>query len=89
MNLAMNYQPTEIEIFQSGWAQRMGHGQLYRHSYMNEYSPLLKEYFELGKNESSTKMNAGQMREALKVKYPLRFSIPGETEIKSYIGVQF
>ena len=47
MNLAMNYQPTEIEIFQSGWAQRMGHGQLYGHSYMNEYSPVLKEYFEL------------------------------------------
>ena len=34
-------------------------------------------------------MNAGQMREALKVKYPLRFFIPGETEIKIYIGAQF
>ena len=29
------------------------------------------------------------MREALKIKYPWKFSIPGETEIKSHIGAQF
>ena len=34
-------------------------------------------------------MNAGQMGEALKNKYPMKFSIPGETEIKSHIGAQF
>ena len=33
-------------------------------------------------------MSAGKMREMLMRDYPSRFSIPGETEIKSWIGAQ-
>mgnify|MGYP000438495332 FL=1 len=44
--------------------------------------------YEEGKNDSSKKMNPGKMREQLIHKFPNNFSIPGETEIKQYIGSQ-
>ena len=34
-------------------------------------------------------MNPGKMREQLQQMYPFRFSIPGETEIKKFIGLEF
>ena len=44
--------------------------------------------FQVGVDNSFKKMNAGKMREKLCDMYPHRFSIPGETEIKSFISAQ-
>ena len=38
--------------------------------------------FELGEAKSSNKMNASKMREQLMLKYPNKFLLPGEIEIK-------
>ena len=38
--------------------------------------------FELGEANSSNKMNASKMREQLMLKYPNKFLLPGEIEIK-------
>ena len=42
--------------------------------------------YQEGVRNSSAKMSAGKMRENLLSMYPDRFSIPGETEIKQFIG---
>ena len=42
--------------------------------------------FEQGEAISSNKMNASKMREQLMLKYPDRFSLPGEIEIKKTIS---
>ena len=77
------------EMFLPGWALRGKRGDLYGYSYVKDFTEDLQEMFEKGEENSSNKMNAGQMREALKLKYPHKFAIPGETEIKSHIGAQF
>ena len=44
--------------------------------------------FQSGNKNKFDKMSAAKMREHLQIKYPARFSIPGETEIKTFIGAQ-
>jgi len=72
--------------FENGWARRRGHGKSYGVSYIESYEEDLKEMFGAGAANSSNKMSAGKMREVLIEKYPCRFSLPGETEIKQFIG---
>ena len=76
----------EVEPFQNGWAKRKGQGKSYGVSYINQYTEDLNKMFEAGIRNSSTKMSAGKMRDNLLKLYPGRFSIPGETQIKQYIG---
>ena len=42
--------------------------------------------FVLGIKNNSKKINAGKMRDNLINLYPGRFSIPGETQMKQFIG---
>ena len=44
--------------------------------------------FEKGNRNKFDKMSAGKMRECLKQKYTGRFSIPGETDIRTFIGAE-
>ena len=84
--LAKNYKPEGHEIFASSWARRQGHGKLYGQTYIGKYEDDIKEMFEHGEAISSNKMNASKMREQLMLKYPDRFSLPGEIEIKKTIS---
>ena len=84
--LAKNYKPRADEIFASSWARRQGYGKLYGQTYIEKYEEDLKEMFEQGEAISSNKMNASKMREQLMLKYPDRFSLPGEIEIKKTIS---
>ena len=88
-NEASQYEMPEEDLFKPGWALREKRGELYGNSYVQLYKTDLKEMFQRGEQNSSNKMNAAQMREALAIKYPIKFSIPGETEIKTYIGAEF
>ncbi len=76
----------KIEPFVSGWAKRKGHGKSYGVSYISQYEDDLKRMFEVGIENSSNKMNAAKMRDNLITLYPGRFSIPGETQIRQFIG---
>ena len=76
----------KIEPFESGWAKRKGHGKSYGVSYITHYEDDLKRMFQVGMKNSANKMNAGKMRDNLINLYPGRFSIPGETQIKQFIG---
>ena len=62
---------------------------MYGEAYINKYKPLLKEFFDDGKRNSSKKMNAAMMKTELRKRFPNVFSIPGETEIKKYISLLF
>ena len=75
-----------MQPFKNGWARRRGYRKSYGVSYIESYEEDLKEMFGAGAANSSNKMSADRMREILIEKYPCRFSLPGETEIKQFIG---
>ena len=76
----------KIKPFENGWAKRNSHGRTYGVSYLHLYESDLMEMYQIGVTNNSSKMSAGKMRENLLNMYPGRFSIPGETEIKQFIG---
>ena len=83
-----SFSPSSNQIFKPGWARRPAHGESYGDSYIKYYKDDLYKYYTAGELDSNKKMSAGKMREMLMRDYPSRFSIPGETEIKSWIGAQ-
>ena len=83
-----SFSPSPDQIFKPGWARRPAHGESYGDSYIKHYKDDLNKYYAAGELDSNKKMSAGKMREMLMRDYPSRFSIPGETEIKSWIGAQ-
>ena len=87
--LSDDYEPNNSNNFKPSWAKRKGYGKLYGKNYMDDYKAELELMFEQGKVNSSQKMNAAKMREQLCNKYPYKFSIPSETEIKKIIGSEF
>ena len=80
--LTKNYKVLDDKIFASLWARYQGHGKLYGQTYVGMYKDDIKAMFEHREAISSNKMNAPKMREQLMLKYPDRFSLPGEIEIK-------
>ena len=74
-----------MELTVQGWARRDGRG-AYGATYLDEYRPLIEQYYLVGKRNSSQKMSPSIMREKLQALYPNRFSLPGETEIRSMIS---
>ena len=86
--IADEYVTGNDHMFKSSWARRKGHGKMYGVKYITMYQKDLEDMFEEGKKNTSQKMNPGKMRERLIHKYPHNFSIPGETEIKQFIGSQ-
>lgn len=87
-SVAQDYQPGNEMYFESGWARRKPHGEMYGNNYVDKYSKDLEEMFERGNRNKFDKMSAGKMRECLKQKYTGRFSIPGETDIRTFIGAE-
>ena len=83
-----SFSPLPDQIFKPGWARRPAHGESYGDSYIQHYKDDLFKYYAAGELDSNKKMSAGKMREMLMRDYPSRFSISGETEIKSWIGAQ-
>ena len=80
--MAHDYKPCEEEIYPPLWAHCQGHGKLYDKIYFEKYQNDIKQMFEIGEANSSEKMDASKMREQLMLKYPNKFSLPGEIEIK-------
>ena len=59
---------------------------MYGETYIDMYKDDVEEMFQSGEAISSNKMNASKMREHLRLRYPDRFSLPGEIEIKKCIS---
>lgn len=73
---------------QSGWARRV-HGKMYGVSYIKDYKSDIKEMFEQGRIDPTKQMNSSMMLEFLRRKYPGRFTLPGEIEIRGEINTLF
>jgi hypothetical protein len=69
-----------------GWARRAPHGQQYGVKYLPMYMGDITALFKKGVKETTAKLGPAQMHEALKRKYPGRYSMPSESEIRSAIG---
>ena len=73
--------------YKRGWARRIKvDGSYYEKAYISNYLDDIEELFQRGKKNSSDEMNPAQMRDTLIAKYPNRFRIPSDTEIKQEIG---
>ena len=77
-----------LDELKKGWGRRyrMTEGGTYGKKYITKYKDEIKELFDKGNIDSSHKMNPAMIREYLTMKYPLTYSLPGETEIKQQIN---
>jgi hypothetical protein len=72
-----------------GWARRPSRGQMYGAKYVHLYEADIREMFEQGVAMSAQKLGAGRMVQLLKEKYPNRFDLPSESEVKTEISKLF
>ncbi len=80
---------TAVNPLKSGWARRPGWGKQYGEAYIKQYKQDIDSFFNLGAANSSVKMNPDMMLDELRNKYPGRYSLPGENEIRTLIGTLF
>jgi hypothetical protein len=85
-NLAAN---TAVKALKGGWARRPGWGKAYGEAYIKHYQLDIKRFFNSGAANSSVKMNPAMMLDELRKRYPGRYSLPGENEIRTLIGTLF
>ena len=57
-----------------------------RHAYVHLYRTKIKEMFDCGVQTETEKMSPAIMLETLQERYPDRYSLPGEKEIKTEIS---
>ncbi len=80
---------TPVPPLNGGWARRPGWGKQYGATYIKQYKGEIEKLFNQGAANSSVKMNPTMMLDVLRRKYPGRFSLPGENEIRTLIGTLF
>jgi hypothetical protein len=80
---------TAVPSLNGGWARRPGWGRQYGATYIKKYKGEIEQLFNAGAANSSVKMNPTMMLDNLRQKYPGRFSLPGENEIRTPIGTLF
>ena len=74
------------ELFKSGWARRPKNGHMYGAKHISRYRSEIADMFERGLTNSSEKCSAAVMWEELLTKYPGRYDLPSEQEIRQEIG---
>ena len=75
--------PVEVKV--QGWARRPSHGEQYGVTYIGRYAAEIMEMFQRGVAESTNKMSPAAMLEMLERRFPGRYSLPGENEIRVLI----
>lgn len=69
-----------------GWARRPPNGKMYGVKYINRYADEVRELFHQGENNKSEKLGPARMLEELRARYPRRYDLPSENEIRAEIG---
>eukprot|EP00049_Salpingoeca_infusionum_P013069 m.244130 g.244130 ORF g.244130 m.244130 type:complete len:880 (-) comp15351_c0_seq3:204-2843(-) len=72
-----------------GWARRPRSGKMYGAKYVDAYRQDLESLFHIGAKDTSNKVGPSAVLEALRDKYPGRYSLPGEGDITSIITSLF
>ncbi len=76
----------QLKALKRGWAQRPPWGKMYGARYIRIYQQDIKELFERGENKGGFKFGPGRMLEELISRYPGKYNLPTENEIKTEIS---
>lgn len=71
--------------FPAGWAVRPQKGSMYGAKYIGPFRAEIQELFCRGKVSSAERKGPGGMLEVLRLRYPDRFDLPSENEIRQEI----
>jgi hypothetical protein len=74
------------EEFEAGWAVRPKRGEMYGLRFIGNYRSEIKELFDLGVIDKAKKMGPAKMLEVLRDRFPGRFDLPTENEIRQEIS---
>ena len=80
-----NYDIPASVSWNNGWARRPKHGELYGKRSISPYRDEIRQLFEAGAQNEGYKQSAASMHEALLHKYPRKFNVPSEGEIRTEI----
>ena len=72
-----------------GWARRPKHGNQYGANHLSEFKKEIEELFDTGRITNEKKLSPQTMLEHIRNKYPHRYTLPGETEIRQEISSLF
>ncbi|KAE8993256.1 hypothetical protein PR002_g20295 [Phytophthora rubi] len=72
-----------------GWAQRPAHGTMYGAKYISRFMKEVTEMFKRGAENKSDKIGPARMVETLRLNYPKRYDIPGESEVRTAISTLY
>ena len=72
--------------WKAGWASRPKQGEKYGKKYIVNYRDDFKDMYEAGAGNAGRKRTQAMIWEDLQRKYPDRFDLPSENEIKTEIG---
>ncbi|KAE8975172.1 hypothetical protein PF011_g24583 [Phytophthora fragariae] len=73
-------------VVKQGWAIRPPKGKMYGAKYIKLYTGEILEIFVCGEKNTSEKLGPSRMLEKLKVKYPNRFNLPSENDIRGEVS---
>lgn len=73
------------QAFNSGWVVRPKRGSLYGKRYIESFRDDIKSLFMEGERSAASKMGPGRMLEMLRIKYPERYDLPTENEVRQEI----
>jgi hypothetical protein len=80
---------TGVKPKERGWGRRAPRGTAYGTNYIANYKGDIKEFFEIGRADSTKQMNSSVMLEELMRRYPGRYTLPGEIDIRREINSLF
>jgi hypothetical protein len=72
--------------FDRGWAVRPGRGKNYGRRYAAPFVKDIEQLFTAGLTDQSNKLGPGRMVEILRDRYPGRFDLPSENEVRQEIA---
>jgi len=73
--------------FKGGWALDKKHGSKYGRKYVGPFKPDIEHMFIVRLNNNAKRIGKGRMLNHFRKKYPGRFDLPSETEIRQAISI--
>mmetsp|Transcript_18656 Transcript_18656/g.21067 ORF Transcript_18656/g.21067 Transcript_18656/m.21067 type:complete len:178 (+) Transcript_18656:313-846(+) len=88
-DLSENFVLNEKYEKSKGWGRRLPHGHQYGNMFLNDFHDDIERMFNIGKADTTQKMNPRTMLEQLRKDYPYRYTLPTETVIRQTISKLF
>ena len=72
-----------VEEHHQGWGRQPPKGKTYGETYITEFHAEITAMYQKGKVDKNAKVSPDQVREALRLRYPHRFTLPGVWAIQT------